>query len=878
MSSIRKIQISPGISWVEIPEADLYILCACPADSVKHLMKRGLILEVDKRGVRCETGPNAILLSDVLLQNGHFANLAEFPVLQMLYRQGLILPNHPNNTGVRPMLIGSAEQVASQMKYILRGNYGLLSTEEIMEAGIPRATAEEMMRLKLRFAFGKIRGFDELLDARIIANQPVELRNGVMIHRLALNHFAIEYAGSTVEVDLNLPHGQGYESPYPLGFHRVAREYFGVIHSGEGDGWDINRPSMASIIMYQGKLYLVDAGPNLLGSLSALGIGVGEIEGLFHTHAHDDHFAGITTLMRGGRRIKYFSTPLVRAAVIRKLKALLSLREEEFHHFFEVHDLKSDTWNDYEGLEVKPVVSPHPIETTILIFRVLAEDGYRAFGHFADIISLSVLEKMVTEENTRPGVTRDYLDLIRRRYIAPLTIKKLDIGGGMIHGDAEDFRDDKSGKIILCHSALPLSKKQREIGSSAPFGSTDVLIPSCTDFLRGAAMVYLRSYFPSAPDHQLAALANNAISEFNPGTIILRERERHAEMWLVLTGTVEGIQTDQNLYIVVTAGGILGEMSCLHGTPATLTFRATTFVQALRMPHRTTLGFVKKYDFYAQLERMHEGRAFLQETALFGEVIPYPKQNELAQAMQRRTYLPGESVEMENRMLGLIRSGLLEEVFGDDVFARLGPRDFYGEEDAVFDIPPFHTLRVLETTEVEEIPGHLLRDLPIVRWKLYETIEKRRRRILQSNPYGLSTWNWRDEFAVGVRRVDNQHIRLFALGGAVLRAIDQGADVRQETDRERIGAALQNLMNYTVTHFQDEEILIRKHGFPGYREHRKRHRELLLEMEEISRQVNAGQACMEIQGFSHFFENWLVSHILIDDRQFGKVLNESGIY
>ena len=87
---IHKIEVARGIQWVEIPEADLRILCGCPADAVKHMLKRGLILEKERKGVTCETGPNAILLSDLALQNGEFANLAEFPVLQMLYKQGLI--------------------------------------------------------------------------------------------------------------------------------------------------------------------------------------------------------------------------------------------------------------------------------------------------------------------------------------------------------------------------------------------------------------------------------------------------------------------------------------------------------------------------------------------------------------------------------------------------------------------------------------------------------------------------------------------------------------------------------------------------------------------------------------------------------------------
>ena len=72
MSKIRKIKVTTGVYWVEIPDAGLYILCGCPADSVKHLMKRGIIVSVEDNGITYETGPNAILLFDVQLSHGLF--------------------------------------------------------------------------------------------------------------------------------------------------------------------------------------------------------------------------------------------------------------------------------------------------------------------------------------------------------------------------------------------------------------------------------------------------------------------------------------------------------------------------------------------------------------------------------------------------------------------------------------------------------------------------------------------------------------------------------------------------------------------------------------------------------------------------------------
>ncbi len=87
MQEIQVVKVARGIYWIEVEGADLRVLCGAPADSVKHLMKRGVIRPIEKDGVAFESGPNAILLSDLPLQNGHFCNLAEFPVLQMLYRQ-----------------------------------------------------------------------------------------------------------------------------------------------------------------------------------------------------------------------------------------------------------------------------------------------------------------------------------------------------------------------------------------------------------------------------------------------------------------------------------------------------------------------------------------------------------------------------------------------------------------------------------------------------------------------------------------------------------------------------------------------------------------------------------------------------------------------
>jgi hypothetical protein len=276
---MQSVMVTKGVYWVAIPEAGLSILCGCPADSVKLLMRKGLIVGTSWNGVAFETGPNAILLSDISTQNETFANLSEFPVLQMLYRQGMMVPGHPGNTGQKPLLIGLESQVRSQSQYIFRGNYGLASLEEIKTAGVDDAAARDYMRMKLWFAFGRIRQTDEMLEMKFVADAPVPLRGGAAVRRTGFNRYEFSCRGETAEVDLNLRRGE---------------------------------------------------------------------------------------------------------------------------------------WNDVEGLQVKPEISAHPVETNVFHFRTLGEGGYRTYAHLADVTTFEVLHKMAAAPADAPGVSRAFAERLEK--------------------------------------------------------------------------------------------------------------------------------------------------------------------------------------------------------------------------------------------------------------------------------------------------------------------------------------------------------------------------------------------------------------------------------------------------------------------------------
>ncbi|MEK6622065.1 MAG: cyclic nucleotide-binding domain-containing protein [Planctomycetota bacterium] len=726
MELIEKYKIINGVYWIGVPQANVFVLCACPEEIVKHLMKKGFNKTIQKQGVTYETGPNVILLSDVMIQNGSFSNLAEFSVLQMLYRQGMILPGHPNNTGVKPMLIGSRKQIDSQMKYIYRGNYGLISVDEIVEAGITREKAEELMRLKLKFAFGHIRDSNDLLSSRVVEREPVEIRNGVYARCVGFNRYEFQYKGESESVDLNLLPDEKYDPPYELAFHQLKREYFAAVHSGGGDGWNVHGLSMASIVIFQGKIYLVDAAPNILHFLEALGISVNEVEGLFHTHTHDDHFAGITTLIRADHRIKYFATPLVRKSVTKKLAALLSWDKDYFDRFFEVHDLECDTWNNINGLEVKPTISPHPVETDIFTFRALWKGGYRTYAHFGDIASLKVLQNMITDDTAKPGISREFYNKVQSEYLQPVNIKKIDVGGGMIHGNVEDFKDDTSDKIIFAHTSTKLSIQQKAIGADAPFGSIDVLIHSNQDYTMRYAAQLLRKYFPVAPREDINMLLNCDIESLNAGTILIKKGAVNPFIYFIMTGIVEMVQSESNRRNTLSAGSLVGEFTGILEVPSLETYLAASYVRALKIPSELYYTFIQKNKLYRSMERIMDNRLFLQSTTLFGDMVSYPVQNKVAQAMSIKLYSQGEGLKSDKTQdLYLLYEGELQLCKNTQAVETIKPGGFAGEETILYNVPAVFDTSATKKCKVFHIPKEVLVDIPIVQWKLMETLEKR---------------------------------------------------------------------------------------------------------------------------------------------------------
>ena len=134
-------------------------------------------------------------------------------------------------------------------------------------------------------------------------------------------------------------------------------------------------------------------------------------------------------------------------------------------HFFDVVDLEVGEWVDVDGLQVRAVYSPHPVETTAFEFKSDESGNERIYSHLADISSLAILDTL-EETLAKSKIDTKLIKRARESYVRTVDVKKVDVGGGLIHGESDDFTDDKSPVLVLSHFSVNSPKKKKRCYNS----------------------------------------------------------------------------------------------------------------------------------------------------------------------------------------------------------------------------------------------------------------------------------------------------------------------------------------------------------------------------------------------------------------------------
>jgi hemerythrin len=124
---------------------------------------------------------------------------------------------------------------------------------------------------------------------------------------------------------------------------------------------------------------------------------------------------------------------------------------------------------------------------------------------------------------------------------------------------------------------------------------------------------------------------------------------------------------------------------------------------------------------------------------------------------------------------------------------------------------------------------------------------------------------WSVEFELGIEIIDAQHKR-------IVEYINQLVDIDEQAEPARVAEILENLVDYTFSHFAFEESLMEEAGYEFLYVHQHTHEAFTRRIRELHQQFKQGQdVSMDLGGM---LQTWLFDHIVSDDRSYAPLVRQ----
>ncbi|SDH77559.1 bacteriohemerythrin [Pseudomonas panipatensis] len=118
---------------------------------------------------------------------------------------------------------------------------------------------------------------------------------------------------------------------------------------------------------------------------------------------------------------------------------------------------------------------------------------------------------------------------------------------------------------------------------------------------------------------------------------------------------------------------------------------------------------------------------------------------------------------------------------------------------------------------------------------------------------------WQDDLNTGIQVIDNQHKRIVEM-------INHLDDAQAQKDSALIGGVIEELVDYTQSHFAFEEALLEDAGYQFTRAHKKVHELFIKRVSDYRLRYAAGEDIAdELKGL---LGRWLFNHIRNDDANY----------
>ncbi|MBU0483459.1 MAG: bacteriohemerythrin [Proteobacteria bacterium] len=129
---------------------------------------------------------------------------------------------------------------------------------------------------------------------------------------------------------------------------------------------------------------------------------------------------------------------------------------------------------------------------------------------------------------------------------------------------------------------------------------------------------------------------------------------------------------------------------------------------------------------------------------------------------------------------------------------------------------------------------------------------------------------WNDSLSVGLDSIDEQHKKLVDILNSL-----HGSSASAK-DPEAVKKILNDLVEYTVYHFNYEEGLMKEHQYPDLENHLVAHKALVEQVGKFNEDFQAGRAKLSSELFK-FLRSWLNGHIRGTDKRYSAHMKACGV-
>lgn len=116
---------------------------------------------------------------------------------------------------------------------------------------------------------------------------------------------------------------------------------------------------------------------------------------------------------------------------------------------------------------------------------------------------------------------------------------------------------------------------------------------------------------------------------------------------------------------------------------------------------------------------------------------------------------------------------------------------------------------------------------------------------------------WQDDLNTGIKVIDNQHRRIVEM-------INHLHDAMEHRDSREMSDILDELVDYTLSHFTFEESLMEDAGYEFTRAHKRVHEVFVKRVSDYRLRLGAGEDIGN--ELLHTLSHWLFNHIRNDDK------------